>query len=143
MMNRSGLAGWGIMLLRVMVAVIFIVHGGQKLFVYGLGGVGESFGKMGLPAPAITAALVAIIEFFGGLALLVGFFTRYAALLIAAVMTGAVLLVHLNKGFFVSSGGFEFALLLLVASLTLAMAGPGALSIDGSRRNASGFARGR
>ncbi|HEU0143045.1 MAG TPA: DoxX family protein [Bryobacteraceae bacterium] len=142
-MNRSGLAGWGIMLLRVTVAVIFIVHGGQKLFVYGLGGVGQSFGQMGIPAPAIIAALVAIIEFFGGLALLLGFFTRYAALLIAAVMAGAVLLVHSSKGFFVSSGGFEFALLLLVASLTLAMAGPGALSIDGSRRGASGFGRGR
>ena len=135
-MNRSGLAGWGIMLLRVTVAVIFIVHGGQKLFVYGLSGVGQSFGQMGIPAPAITAALVPIAEFFGGLALLVGFFTRYAAFQIAAVMAGAVLLVHSSKGFFVSSGGFEYALLLLVANLTLAMAGPGTLSIDGSRRSA-------
>lgn len=120
----------GIAILRVIAGVVFAAHGYQKLFVYGFAGVQGAFTKMGAPMPTVTGPLVALLEFFGGLALIVGLLTRLAALGLAIDMLGAILIVHLAGGFFLPSG-YEFALLLLAASLTVAVAGPGALSVDG------------
>ena len=72
---------------------------------------------------------IALLEFFAGLALVVGLLTRLAALGLAFNMLGAILLVHLAAGFFLPTG-FEFAFTLLAASLCLVLAGPGALSVD-------------
>lgn len=119
----------GIAVLRVLTGVVFAAHGYQKLFVYGMGGVQGAFTKMGAPMPMITGPLVALLEFFGGLALVIGLLTRLAALGLAIDMLGAILIVHLAGGFFLPAG-YEFALLLFAASLTLAVAGPGAFSVD-------------
>ena len=81
--------------------------------------------------PTISGPLVALLEFFGGLALIIGLLTRLAALGLAIDMLGAILIVHLAGGFFLPAG-YEFALLLMAASLTVAIAGPGAFSVDGS-----------
>ena len=119
----------GIALVRIITGVTFIAHGYQKLFVYGMGGVQAAFAKMNAPMPMVTGPLVALLEFFGGLALVVGLLTRLAALGLAIDMLGAILLVHLAAGFFLPTG-YEFALLLMVASLALAVGGPGAFSLD-------------
>ena len=121
----------GIAILRVITGIVFAAHGYQKLFVYGMAGVQGAFTKMGAPMPTLTGPLVALLEFFGGLALVVGLLTRLAALGLAIEMLGAILIVHLAGGFFLPAG-YEFALLLLAASLTVAVAGPGAFSVDGS-----------
>ncbi len=121
--------GTGLLIIRVITGIIFMAHGGQKLFQYGLAGVTESFTQMGVPLPGITAPLVAIIEFFGGFALVIGLLTRLVALGLAIDMLGAIVLVHLAGGFFLPAG-YEFALALFGASLALAVGGPGILSVD-------------
>ena len=120
---------WGITILRVVVGIVFLVHGGQKVFVYGFAGVQGAFGHMGIPMPAIAGPFIALLELVGGIALVVGILTRWFAILFAIEMLVAILKIHLRGGFFMPSG-IEFALTLLAASVALAMSGPGAVSVD-------------
>ena len=115
--------------LRVVLVVTFILHGGQKLFVYGLDGVAGSFGQMGIPAAGFVGPLVAFVEFFGGIAITLGLLTRLAALGVGATMVGAILTVHLKQGFF-NPGGVEFPLALLASAAALVLTGAGAYSLD-------------
>ena len=94
------LQGWGITVLRVVVGMVFLVHGGQKLFVFGFGGVAAFLGQVGIPAPGLAAVILTAVESLGGLALLLGLFTRWAAIPLAIVMLVAILTVHLKAGFF-------------------------------------------
>lgn len=119
----------GIALVRIMTGIIFVAHGYQKFFVYGLDGTTSAFAQMGVPAPSITAPLVAVVELGGGLALILGLLTRLAAFALAIDMLVAVVLVRLKGGFF-NPNGAEFEILLCVACVALAVAGAGALSID-------------
>ena len=115
--------------LRVVLGITFIMHGGQKLFVYGLDGVAGSFAQMGIAAAALMGPLVAFVEFFGGIAIVLGLLTRLAAVGISATMVVAILTVHLKAGFF-NPGGIEFPLSLLGTAITLAITGAGAFSLD-------------
>ena len=121
--------GLGLTLLRLVTGVIFAAHGYQKLFIYGIEGVQGAFTKMGAPLPLITGPMVAGLEFFGGLALIVGFLTRIVSLGLIATMLGAMVLVHFANGFFMPTG-YEFVLMLMVAALALFFGGAGRFSID-------------
>ena len=119
----------GLTLVRIIVGVVFVVHGSQKLFVFGLGGITAFFTQAGIPLPAIAAPVVTFVELLGGIALILGVFTRIAAILLAIDMMGAILFVHGKAGFFLPTG-FEYALTLLVANIALAVGGPGEYAIE-------------
>lgn len=122
---------WGVLLLRVVVGIAFFMHGWQKLFQMGPGGVAGFFGSLGVPAPGFFAIVVSLVETLGGLALILGVLTRLAGILLAIDMLTALMLVHRPNGFFVSpDGGIELVLVLGAAALALALTGPGALALD-------------
>ena len=120
---------WGLFPLRAVVGIVFLMHGGQKLFVYGFDGTTNAMIQMGIPLPAVSAVVVALVEFLGGVALLTGLWARWAALLLVGDMAVAILAVRLKGGFF-APRGFEFELTLLGAALTVALIGPGRGPLD-------------
>ena len=126
-------------ILRMVVGAIFIAHGAQKLFVFGFAGVSGAFGQMGIPFPGLMGPFIALIEFFGGLALVIGLLTRLASLGLAFNMLGAITLVHLKAGFF-NPAGVEFPLALVGMTLALVLAGAGRFSVDALIANRSGKA---
>jgi putative oxidoreductase len=122
-------AKWGMLPLRIVVGLVFLMHGAQKLFIFGLGGTSDIMGKLGLPLPGLAAIIVIAVELLGGLAILLGVFTRLAGALLAFEMLIAILVARLNGGFF-APYGYEFELTLLGACLTFALNGPGGMSLE-------------
>lgn len=126
--------GTGALALRIPVGIIFVAHGAQKLFGwfggYGLDGTGQFFGSVGLNPGYLMALLAGAAEFFGGLALIVGMLVRPAAAALAFAMLIAIFAVHFSKGFFLDKGGYEYALALFAASLSLLFTGAGRFSVD-------------
>jgi putative oxidoreductase len=118
-----------LLLLRLAFGGILIAHGAQKLFVFGMGNVGNGFAQMGIPAPNIVGPFIALLEFLAPIALFIGLLTRLAALGLFFDMLGAIVFVHMKSGFFAPKG-FEFPLALAAGFLALVIAGPGAYSID-------------
>ena len=116
----------GLAALRLAAAAIFINHGRQKLFVFGFAGVTGAFTHMGVPFPGVMGPFIGLLEFFGGIALALGFLTLLLALGFAIYMLCAILLVQLKRGF----SGFELEFLLLGSSVALLLTGGGRFSVD-------------
>ena len=116
-------------LVRVIAGTVFAAHGAQKLFVFGLDGVVGGFASMGIPLAGVAGPAVALLEFFGGIALALGLLTRSVAVGLAVVMLGAMVMVHGSAGFF-APNGIEFVLTLFAIAAGLAIAGPGRYSLD-------------
>ena len=133
---RYDFVKWGMLPLRIAVGVVFLMHGGQKFFVFGLSGTADIMSKLGIPLPTLAAAVVITVELFGGLAILLGVFTRVAGALLAFEMVVAILVARLRGGFF-APYGYEFELSLLAACLTFASTGPGRISLEEIWRRSS------
>lgn len=114
------------LLARISVAAVFIYHGYAKVMDI------ETYISMfaGMGISALLTYVVAYAELLGGIAILLGVLTRYAAALHAIIMIVAIYLVHFKNGFNNMNGGYEFQLTLLLVSIGLVLAGAGAYSID-------------
>jgi putative oxidoreductase len=115
---------------RVIVGVVLIAHGAQKFFSYGIGGTAASFAQMGVPMSSAAAVVAAVVELVGGAALLLGAATAVAGALVVLNMLGALLLVHIGNGVFVTDNGFELVAAIAAVALALIAVGPGRFSID-------------
>lgn len=116
-----------LLIARIIVGVVFMAHGAQKLFgAFGGPGLSAVVGMMGP-----LGYLVSIGEFFGGLGILVGFLSRFSAASIIVIMLGAIAMVHGKVGFFMNwmgnqgGEGFEYHLLAIAVLLVIVIAGPG------------------
>jgi putative oxidoreductase len=135
-MTRAGIEGT---VLRVTLGAVMFPHGAQKLLGwfggYGFDGtMGFLTQNVGLPAP--LAALVIVAEFFGSIALILGAFSRVAAVGIITIMVGAIITTHLPNGFFMNwtgqqaGEGFEYHLLVIGMALAILVQGSGRYSLD-------------
>jgi putative oxidoreductase len=121
----------GLLLIRIMVGIVGLYHGGQKLFGLfegpGLQGTAKMFGDMHIPQPMAAAIMAGGSEFFGRLLVAPGLFSRIGGLFFAATMLTAVFLVHWPK--FSGQGGMEYPLTLAVCLIAIVVGGPGKYSI--------------
>ncbi|MCO6440614.1 MAG: DoxX family protein [Nitrococcus mobilis] len=121
-------------LVRVTAGLMLMPHGAQKLFGwfggYGLTATGEHFAaNLGLEPGLLFALLAGLIEFFGGLALVLGLLTRPAALIVAVFMA-VIVSIHLPNGFFWPNGGFEYPLMWGLIALAIFFRGGDRYSLD-------------
>src|SRR4029078_2327955 len=119
----------GLVVLRLILGATFIAHGAQKLFVMGLPAVSGGFAQMGIPIAGFFGSFVSLVEFFGGIAIVLGLLTRLSGLALAINMIVAMLTVHLKNVFF-NPNGVEFPLALFGMSVGLMTMGAGAFSVD-------------
>ncbi|MFO7798598.1 DoxX family protein [Rhodohalobacter sp.] len=129
-MNDSNLSknyDVGLLLLRIGVGLVFVVAGWGKL--NGIEGVQGFFGDLGIPMAGIMAWVVALVEFIGGLMVLVGAKARIPNLLLAFIMVVAIFTTKLGD-FDISSAGVRVDILMLLITLSLAFMGSGNYSVD-------------
>lgn len=128
-MSNTPLVRWGLLPLRLVVGTIFLVHGGQKLFTFGLAGTADIMDKIGIPAATFAAGVVIAAELLGGAAIVSGLFARFAGIALAIEMIVAIAFARMGGGFF-TPYGYEFELVLLGACLTFVLTGSGAMSLE-------------
>jgi putative oxidoreductase len=115
---------------RLLLGVVLIAHGWQKMFTWGLGGTAEAFAGMGIPLAPVSAAFAGIVELVGGALILAGAATALVGVLVALDMLGAALLVHVGNGIIASDGGWELVGMIGALALVLAAVGAGRYSVD-------------
>ncbi|MFJ9313097.1 DoxX family protein [Pimelobacter simplex] len=119
---------------RVLLGVVLVAHGWQKLDEYTLSGTSASFDQMGVPLPRAAATFAALTELGGGVLLIVGLLTPLAALLVALDMLGAWWFAHRDSGIFVGEGGGELVMVIGAVALVIGALGAGRISADGMLR---------
>lgn len=131
--NVRETAPYGLLILRVVLGIAFLVHGWSKLMSSGVGNVVGFFGSIGIPAAALVAWIVTIVELVGGILLIVGALTQLVGILLAIDMLGAIIFAYFGQGApFVDQGAvaWEKEAVFAAAALCLALAGPGIWAVD-------------
>jgi putative oxidoreductase len=130
--SSTALSAWApraLALLRIVTALLFIEHGTQKLF-----GFPPMMGGNPTPPLLSLSGIAALLEFFGGILILVGLWTRPVAFILSGQMAVAYWIAHAPRNFFPVLNGGDAAILFCFIFLYLFVAGPGAWSVDGTRR---------
>lgn len=120
-------------ILRIALGILFLAHAGLKLFVFTPAGTAGFFASLGLPGP--LAYFVIAAELFGGIALLLGVYTRWVSLALVPILLGAIYAPHWAAGFFFSNegGGWEYPAFWAVTLVVQALLGDGAFALKRSR----------
>ncbi len=133
MMNHPAVRDGALLLLRIVLGVILIAHAWQKYALQGLqgpNGVIANFQALGVPQPRLSAWFSVAFEFLAGGMLILGFLSTVVAVLLVFYMLTVMYVVHVANGFFVTGGGVEFVLLIVVSALIIVAFGPGRVSVD-------------
>ncbi|AEI40757.1 DoxX family protein [Paenibacillus mucilaginosus] len=124
----------GLLLVRLVVGLLFVGHGAQKLFGwfggYGPKGTGGWMESIGMKPGVLMAVLAGLMELIGGALFAAGLLTPLAAVLITLTMLGAIVKVHAQNGLWVTSNGYEYPLVLIAVVIGVALTGAGAYSLD-------------
>jgi putative oxidoreductase len=131
--NRT--APYGALVLRAALGVMFLAHGGLKVFVFTPAGTAGFFESVGLPG--MFAYVTIIAEVLGGLMLIAGVYTRQVSLALIPLLAGTILFVHGRNGweFGNEGGGWEYPAFLIAASLAQALIGDGAYGLKPVKSN--------
>ncbi|MNN06480.1 putative oxidoreductase MhqP [compost metagenome] len=131
MINMMGL---GLLIIRLIIGLLFIGHGAQKLFGmfggYGPKGTGGWMESVGIKPGVAMAVISGLMELIGGTLFGLGLFTQVAAILIALTMVGAIVKVHGPNGLWATANGYEYPLVVLAVVIGVALTGAGAYSLD-------------
>ncbi|HVH96667.1 MAG TPA: DoxX family protein [Bacillus sp. (in: firmicutes)] len=124
----------GLLIIRLVVGLLFVGHGAQKLFGwfggYGIKGTGGWFESIGIK-PGVTMALLAgLTELIGGILFTVGLLTPLAGIMIAGTMVMAIVKVHAPNGLWATENGYEYNLILIAVTIGVALTGPGQYALD-------------
>ncbi|WP_441242032.1 DoxX family protein [Tardiphaga sp. 768_D3_N2_1] len=130
-------APYAALLLRLGLGALFLAHAGLKFFVFTPAGTAKFFGSLGLPPE--LAYLTIAVETVGAIALILGLWTRVAAVVLIPILLGAIVTVHGPAGFFFTNpkGGWEYLALWIVALGAQALIGAGAYALDNLRGSAT------
>jgi putative oxidoreductase len=129
---------YGPTVLRVFLGVVFVMHAYLALVIYTPAGAAAYNANLGIPLPEVAAWFTILAHGLGGIMMIIGLWTRWAALANAVVILGALVFVHLNQGFFITAllvdgkpqaAGYEYVLTLLGASIAQVLLGSGALAV--------------
>jgi len=129
---------YGPTVLRIVLGAIFVMHAYLSLFLYTPTGAAAFNAEMGVPLPAVAAWFTILAHGIGGLMMILGLWTRWAALANLAVVLGALLFVHLNQGFFIHTvlvdgkahpAGYEYVLTLVGVTVAAVLSGGGAAAL--------------
>ena len=122
-------APYGILLMRVSLGLLFLAHGLLKVFVFTLPGTAQFFNSVGLPG--FMAYPVTLLEVVGGLALLVGLYSRWVAIALFPILFVATFKLHWANGWLFTNenGGWEFPAFFAAATLVQFLLGDGAFSL--------------
>lgn len=124
----------GLLIVRLVVGLLFVGHGAQKLFGmfggYGPKGTGGWMESIGIKPGVAMAVAAGLMEFIGGLLFAAGLLTPLAAVLIVITMVGAIASVHGKNGLWVTSNGYEYNMVLIAVAVGVALVGAGDYSLD-------------
>lgn len=120
-------------ILRISIGILFLAHAGLKLFVFTPAGTAGYFASLGLPGP--LAYLVIAAELFGGIALLLGVYSRWVSLALVPILLGSIYVPHGAAGFFFSNegGGWEFPAFWAITLVVQSLLGDGAYALKRAR----------
>lgn len=129
-MDHSRIRDIALLVVRLVLGIIFIFHGWDKIFVTGVDKTAGYFVSVGIPQAELTVWLVAVLELIGGALLILGLLAPTVAMMLIIEMAGALWAVHWGNGLFAKDNGAELVLALMCSLFLIFVFGSGKLSLD-------------